>query len=65
MMRAPTARAAADPSTVSQPRPAPVRVTFGLLVFLSLSAMFGGIGLIFGTWGMQLIPRAPLDRIPV
>ncbi|WP_406077487.1 hypothetical protein [Micromonospora sp. NBC_00858] len=50
---------------MSQPRPAPAWVTFGLLVFLSLSAMFGGIGLIFGIWGMQLIPRAPLDRIPV
>lgn len=37
----------------------------GLLVFLGVSGLFGGIGLVFGIWGMQLIPREPLDRIPV
>jgi hypothetical protein len=40
-------------------------VTVGLLVFLGVSGLFGGAGLIFGIWGMQLIPREPLDRIPL
>ncbi|WP_328325727.1 hypothetical protein OHA70_36270 [Kribbella sp. NBC_00382] len=40
-------------------------MTIGLLVFLGVSGLFGGIGLIFGIWGLQLIPREPLDRIPV
>ncbi|MEZ0077402.1 hypothetical protein [Planotetraspora sp. GP83] len=40
-------------------------VTIGLLVFLGVSGLFGGIGLIFGLWGMDAIPREPLDRIPL
>lgn len=65
MMQTPKARAAADAPLARNDRPGPVWVTFGLLAFLGLSGMFGGIGLIFGIWGMQLIPREPLDRIPV
>jgi hypothetical protein len=57
--------AVAESAGLSGRRPATVWVTFGLLVFLSVSAMFGGTGLIFGIWGMQLIPREPLDRIPL
>ncbi|MCW2876393.1 MAG: hypothetical protein JWQ95_493 [Sphaerisporangium sp.] len=65
MILASTHAAAAEPSRPPTRRPASVWVTFGLLAFLSLSAIFGGTGLIFGIWGMQLIPREPLDRIPV
>lgn len=52
--------------TASRPtdRHASVWVTFGLLVFLGVSGLFGGTGLVFGIWGLQLIPREPLDRIP-
>jgi hypothetical protein len=53
------------PSATRRRRPATVRVTIGLLVFLGLSGLFGGIGLIFGLWGMDAIPREPLDRIPL
>ena len=42
-----------------------VRVMIGLLVFLGLSGLFGGIGLIFGLWGMDALPRESLDRIPL
>jgi hypothetical protein len=54
---------AAAPLTPTDRHPV-VRVTIGLLVFLGVSGLFGGIGLIFGIWGLQLIPREPLDRIP-
>jgi hypothetical protein len=40
-------------------------VTIGLLMFLGVSGLFGGIGLIFGLWGMDAIPRESLDRIPL
>jgi hypothetical protein len=40
-------------------------VTIGLLALLGLSGWFGGIGLIFGLWGMDAIPRESLDRIPL
>jgi hypothetical protein len=60
-MRPNAAAATASPPT---DRHASVWVTFGLLVFLGISGLFGGIGLVFGIWGLQLIPREPLDRIP-
>jgi hypothetical protein len=65
MMHKSTIAAAAQPPAARHRRPASVRVTYGLRVFLGLSGIYGGIGLIFGIWGMQLIPREPLDRIPV
>ncbi len=34
-------------------------------MFLGVSGLFGGIGLIFGLGGMDAIPREPLDRIPL
>lgn len=46
-------------------RAALVWLTIGLLAFLGVSGLFGGIGLIFGIWGMDQIPREPLDRIPL
>ena len=52
------------PATRRRP-PVLAWVTIGLLVFLGLSGLFGGIGLIFGLWGMDAIPREPLDRIPL
>lgn len=30
-----------------------------------MSGLFGGIGLIFGIWGLQMLPHEPLDRIPL
>jgi len=52
---------AAHAALARNDRRAPVWVTFGLLVFLGLSGMFVGLGLIFGIWGIQRIPREPLD----
>lgn len=52
--------AATSPPAARTDRHASVWLTFGLLVFLGLSGMFSGIGLIFGIWGLQLIPREPL-----
>ncbi|MEU4339471.1 hypothetical protein AB0F59_33335 [Micromonospora lupini] len=46
-------------------RSAMVWATVGLLAFLGVSGLFGGVGLIFGIWGMDQIPREPLDRIPL
>jgi hypothetical protein len=46
-------------------RRASVWWTFVMLGFLGISGLLGGIGLIFGIWGLQLIPREPLDRITV
>jgi hypothetical protein len=55
----------AHPERARTGRPGSVWSTCGLLVFLGVSGVFGGIGLIFGIWGLQLIPREPLDRIPL
>ncbi len=42
-----------------------VWVTFGVLVFLGLSAVAGGVELTFGIWGTGLLPSDAPDRIPM
>ena len=57
-------RTIAEP-TVTRHRPASVLATIGVLVFLGLSALAGGIGLTFNVWFTSSFPGDWLDRIPL
>lgn len=46
------------------PRPNSVRFALGLLVFLGVSAVGGGIGMVFGLGGESMLPAEWLDSIP-
>jgi len=55
----------APASAAARHRPAAVVTTMALLVFLGVSAVFGGIELTFGLSATHMFPADWLDRVPL
>jgi len=51
--------------TAKRHRPMPVVTTIAMLVFLGISAVFGGIELTFGIWATDTFPADWLQRVPL
>lgn len=63
-LRSPQAAVTPAP-TLRRNRPAPVLATIGLLVFLGISAVAGGITLTFNPWDANTLPADYLDHLPL